>query len=160
LSITVDILKPGSENAERLFFDAARNVHARTHFGIEKSLWLSAKDIHQEFNKQVLAKNKTGNLYLIRVGRRIKKHTASAAGETPANITGNYRRSFGFVVNQGSDPALVIGNTAEYSGFLELGTRATAKRRRMKPRPGLLNSINASQRDIMRNLTEEILQEA
>ena len=156
MSTTLEITTPKSD---KLFFESAKNVHARTHRGIEKALWLSAKDIQEEFNKQVLAKNKTGRLYLIRRGKRLKRHRASAAGETPANITGNYRKSFGFNVNQGTNPQVVIGNSAEYAGYLELGTKATSKRRRMKARPGLLNSINARQRDIMRNLTEVILQE-
>ena len=106
-----------------------------------------------------MAKNKTGNLYIIRhkkdgtLLKKPRKHRASAKDETPANLFGEYKKGFGFTVNQGTNPELVIGNETEYAGHLELGTKF------MKPRPGLLNSINARQRDIMRNLTTEILEE-
>ena len=147
----IEIVNPAGG---RLFFESVENIQARTHFGIEKAFWKSGKDIQGEFSKQVLAKNKTGRIYIRRnsAGAR-RRHRASAPGETPANITGFYRKSFGFVVNQGVTPQLTIGNSAEYAGFLELGTT------RMKARPGLLNSINSSQRDIIRNLTTDILSE-
>ena len=137
----------GGDNGFR-FYDSAKNLAANTHFGIEKAFWQSGKDITAEFSKQVLAKTKTGRLYIIRK----RKHRASAAGETPANITGNYRKSIGFIVNQGTTPQLTIGNSAEYAGFLELGTS------RMRPRPGLRNSISASERDIIRNLSTDIFE--
>ena len=147
----IEIVNPaGASN----FFESVENIQANTHFGIERAFWQSGKDIKGEFNKQVLARNKTGHIYIRRnsAGAR-RRHRASAPDETPANITGFYRRSFGFVVNQGVSPQLTIGNSAEYAGFLELGTT------RMKARPGLLNSINSSQRDIIRNLTTDILSE-
>jgi len=145
LSIRLSI--EGGANDFR-FYDSAANLAANTHFGIEKAFWQSGKDITAEFSKQVLAKTKTGRLYIIRK----RKHRASAAGETPANITGNYRKSIGFIVNQGTTPQLTIGNSAEYAGFLELGTS------RMRPRPGLRNSISASERDIIRNLSTDIFE--
>jgi|GEM_PF-2505086 len=145
LSIRVDIT---SDSNSFRFFESVENLAANTHFGIEKAFWQSGKDITAEFSKQVLAKTKTGRLYIIRK----RKHRASASGETPANITGNYRKSIGFQVNQGATPQLVIGNSAEYAGFLELGTS------RMRPRPGLRNSISASERDIIRNLSTDIFE--
>ncbi len=148
---SIEIVNPAGASS---FFRSAENLAARTHFGIEKSLWKSGKDIIGEFNKQVLAKDKTGLIYIRRsaAGSR-RRHRASAAGQTAANISGFYRKSVGFIVNQGTTPQLTIGNSAEYAGFLELGTS------RMKARPGLLNSINSSQRDIMRNFTTDILEE-
>ena len=145
MSIRLDI--DGEAGGIR-FYESAANIAANTHFGIEKAFWQSGKDITAEFSKQVLAKNKTGRLYIIRK----RKHRASAPGETPANITGNYRKSVGFQVNQGTNPQLVIGNSAEYAGFLEMGTS------RMKRRPGLRNSIKSSERDIIRNLSTDIFE--
>ena len=148
---SIEIVNPAGG---RRFFESVDNLAARTHFGIEKAMWKSGKDVIGEFNKQVLAKDKTGRIYIRRnkAGSR-RKHQASAAGQTPANRTGFYRKSVGFIVNQGTSPQLTIGNSAPYAGFLELGTS------RMKARPGLLNSINSSQRDIMRNFTTDILAE-
>ena len=136
-------------------FVSAENIGARTRFGIEKALWRSGKDIKKEFSKQVLAKNKTGRLYIRKnaAGSR-RRHIASAPGETPANRTGFYRKSFGFTVAAYDN--LIIGNTAPYAGWLEKGTKNKSGGTRMAARPGLLNSINASQRDILRNLSKGI----
>jgi hypothetical protein len=136
-------------HGETRFFESAKNLKPHTEFGIQKALWKSGKDLSAEFSRQVLAKNKTGRLYIRvdKAGRR-RKHVASAAGETPANRTGFYRKSRDFIVRTHKE--LVFGNTAEYSGFLERGTK------RMAARPGLANAIKASERNILRNLTEDI----
>lgn len=128
--------------------ESALNIAANTRFGVERALWQSGKDINAEFNRQVLAKDKSGKLYLVRRGRTKRRHRASAPGQTAANISGNYRKSRDFNVDGAHQ--LTIGNTAKYAGFLELGTS------RMKARPGLANSIKASERDIIRNLSGEI----
>lgn len=148
---SIEIVNPAGASR---FFESAENIQANTHFGIEKALWQSGKDITAEFSRQVLAKNKTGEIYIRknRAGAR-RRHRASAAGETPANRSGFYRRRAGFIVNQGTSPQLTIGNSAEYAGFLELGTS------RMEARPGLLNAISSSERNIMRNLSTDILGE-
>ena len=150
MSIQFEIENPSSG---RRFFEAAGEIAARTRFGVEKAFWKSGKDIQGEFNRQVLSKNKTGTLYIRkdRLGRR-RKHVASDAGETPANRTGAYRRGFGFIVRGARE--LVIGDSEQHALFLELGTT------RMKARPGLSNAINASERDIMRNLTGEVVKQA
>lgn len=70
-----------------------------------------------------------------------KTHRASAPGQSPAiDITGNYFDSFDYVARGSQE--LVFGNTADYAGFLEDGTET------MKPRPGVINSVNASVRNI------------
>jgi HK97 gp10 family phage protein len=123
-------------------------MSARTDFGIEKALWRSGKDIQAEFNRQTLERNKTGIIYIRRdrIGRR-RRHQSSEAGQTAANRTGKYRKAAGFIVN---GDELTFGNSADYAGFLETGTS------RMKARPGLSNSIKASERDIIRNLSTSI----
>ena len=144
IKLDIKILKEGKEAIK-----SSKTIAARTRFGVEKALWRSGKDIQTEFRKQVLEKNKTGRIYIRRIkGGARRRHRASAPGETPANRTGNYRRRFDFSVDGAHQ--LSIGNTAEYSGFLELGTR------RMKQRPGLRNSIRSSERNIIRNLSTEI----
>ena len=129
--------------------DSLKNITANTNFGVQKALYKSGKDIHATFNQEVLAKNKTGRIYIKRdrLGRK-RKHQASASGESPANQTGNYRKSAGFHVNGSNE--LIFGAAAEYAGFLELGTS------RMEKRPGLGNAISANERNIIRDLTGEI----
>lgn len=146
MSIRLDIVAPdGTIRALK----SAENIAARTRFGIEKALWRSGKTIITEFKRQVIAKDKTGRLYIRRTaGGLRRRHRASAPGQTPANRTGNYRKSIGFSVDGAHQ--LTVGNSAEYAGFLEVGTS------RMRARPGLANSIRSSERDIIRNLAGEV----
>jgi len=131
-------------------FESAENIADNTRTGIEKAFWRSGKTLIKKFSEQVLDKqSKSGIIYIRkdRLGRR-RRHQSSAAGESPANRTGFYRRSAGFIV-QGSRQ-LVFGDSAPYAGFLETGTS------RMKARPGLANSIRASERNIIRNFATEM----
>lgn len=146
MSIKLDIIGPDSN---RRAFESSENIAARTRFGVEKALWRSGKDIQQEFSRQVLAKDKSGRIYIRRdrIGRG-RRHRSSAPGETPANRTGNYRKAFGFTVDGAHQ--LTVGNSAEYAGYLALGTS------RMRKRPGLGNAIGASERSIIRNLSTSI----
>jgi HK97 gp10 family phage protein len=58
------------------------------------------------------------------------KHTASAAGEAPAKVTGNLARSVTVkVITNG----FIIGETAPYARYLEFGTRKMEARPHVKP---------------------------
>lgn len=146
MSIKLEVLE--SKNSH-LFFESTLNHGFRTRFGVEKALWKSGKDIHSNFNKQVLSKEKSGRIYFRKTasGAR-RRHRASAPGETPANRTGAYRKGFDFTV--AGHHSLTVGDTVDYALYLETGTS------RMAPRPGLRNAIDASERDILRNLSGEI----
>lgn len=150
MSIKLDIVSP---SGNKRGIESAENIAANTRFGVEKALWHSGKDISAEFSRQVLAKNKTGNLYIRRIkGGARRRHIASAAGETPANRTGDYRKAFGFNVDGAHQltigvEAIGSGPDSKYPLYLEVGTS------RMQARPGLANSIKASERDIIRNLS-------
>lgn len=149
MSIELDIVGPGGNTRA---IKSAENIAANTRFGVEHALWRSGKDIQGEFNRQVLAKNKTGRLYIRRIrGGARRKHRASAPGETPANRTGAYRKAFSFNVDGAHQlkvgvAAVENGADGKYPLYLEIGTS------RMKPRPGLRNAVSASERDIIRNL--------
>jgi len=129
----------------------AEDMPVNTRYGIEKGLWQSGKDIGGAFNRQVKdKKTKTGRIYTWRdkAGRK-RRHQASAPGQSPANRSGRYRRSFSFNVRR--EDELSIINDAPYAGFLELGTS------NMEPRPGLDNAIRASEADVLRNITTGII---
>lgn len=149
MTIRLDI--EGADN-NRLAFESAENIAAHTRHGVEVALWRSGKDIQGEFNRQVLAKDKTGTIYIRRIkGGARRKHQASAPGETPANRTGKYRKGFSFNVDGAHQlrigiPAVGTGPDSKYPLYLEVGTS------RMEARPGLRNAIRASERDILRNL--------
>ncbi|MCK4758727.1 MAG: hypothetical protein KAT69_01690 [Candidatus Aminicenantes bacterium] len=145
MSIKVKIIE--AEGTQRAF-ESAGNIAANTKFGIEKAFYFIGKDLTGEFNRQVLAKNKTGQLYIIHRGKTRRRHIASAPGETPANISGKYRKAIGFKVDGANQ--LIFGNSAEHANFLESGTRF------MKKRPGLGNAVKASERTIIRDLSSNI----
>lgn len=153
MSIRLDLVD-ASGNKEAI--KSAESIAANTRFGVEKAWWRSGKDIHKEFNRQVLAKNKTGRLYIRRTaGGARRRHTASAPGETPANRSGAYRKAFGFNVNGAHQLRLGVeqigtGRGGKYPLYLEVGTS------RMRARPGLANAVRASERDVIRNLSGEI----
>jgi len=118
----------------RTAFAHVRNLNGATRAGIRQGLYNLGQQLRRDFNQAVLAKDKTGRIYRIRRGRKIIRHQASALGETPANITGNYRRSADFLV-QGWE-RLEWGNSADYAGYLE-----------DDPRPGLRNALQANYRN-------------
>ena len=96
---------------------------------------------------------KTGKVSIIRRGRGGRKlsirrrHVASAKGESPAVITGNYRDSFGFAAV--SWHQLDFGNEAEYAGYLEDPD--------ILDRPGLGNAVKAREGDLFANYEGEII---
>lgn len=150
MSIRLDIIDASGNQTS---IQSAENIADSTITGIEKAFWRSGKTLMKKFSEQVLDKSmKTGIVYIRkdRLGRR-RRHQASAAGESPANRTGLYRRSVGFIV-QGSTQ-LVFGDSAPYAGFLETGTS------RMAARPGLGNAVRASERNIIRNFATEMIEE-
>ena len=132
-----------------IVFRGIADIEANTRAGIRAAFFEVGKDLVDTFNKQVLAKDKSGRLYIRRdkIGHR-RKHRASAAGQSPANRTGFYRKSVGYL-NQTSQ--LVFGNSAPYAGHLEVGTLF------MKARPGLGNALEANQRNIMRDFNDGII---
>lgn len=91
---------------------------------------------------------KTGRIYMFN-GRA---HQASAPGESPANRTGRLARSGDYKVR--SYQEMVVGETAEYAGFLEYGTR------KMAPRPHIIRAVNAMRRNtitaILTNIQDQI----
>jgi len=147
-------LKTTLEREEREFIKSAENLAIRTRYGIEQAWWKSGKDIKGQFERETIAKDKTGRLYLLRApGGKTRKHRASGPGQTPASRPpsvggGQYRKGFDFKVR--GEHELAIGDTAPHALWLEVGTS------RMKKRPGLGNAIKASERNIKRHLYREI----
>ena len=111
-----------------------KNTDRTIQGGIRDALRQSGKHLVEAGAKEVRTGKKSGVLYLgrDRLGRR-RLRRASAPGETAANRTGEYAKSFNYRTN-GS--RLSFGNSAPHSKFLEVGTR------RMKPRPGIRNTVN------------------
>lgn len=150
MSIGLDIIDAKGNKSS---FESAENIADNTVTGIEKAFWRSGKSLLKKFSEQVFDKSaKSGIIYIRKdkAGRR-RRHQSSAAGESPANRTGFYRRNASFIVRGSKE--LVFGDSAPYAGFLERGTK------RMKARPGLQNAVRASERNIIRNFATEMKEE-
>jgi HK97 gp10 family phage protein len=142
-----------NRRVNELLKDPAANINR----SIRQGFFKLGRDLKAEANREILKGTKTGRVYYIRTasgrkrrGRkrrgRKRRHVSSAPGETHANITGNLRRSIGWVVTgskylnfgYGVDPR---GPAPEYGEWLEFGTT------RMKARPTLQNAIAATERN-------------
>lgn len=137
------------------------DISKATRRGIRQGFFNLGRDLKFRANAEILRRPKGGRVYLVRGPRgRIRRHVASAPGETHANLTGALRRSIGWQVNghESMDFGYGVGNrkknqAPEYSPFVEFGTN------RMEERPSLNNAIDASQRDAERNFLEGITKE-
>lgn len=110
----------------------------------------SGLDLVREARRQVREEPKTGRVYRVSIGGRVRHHQASAPGESHANLTGRLESSISYTVT--GWPMMEFGYGAdnlrdapEYARPVELGSS------RMDPRPTLENAIRASDRDIVRN---------
>jgi len=112
-----------------------------------------------DIGTQVVSKTKhlieTGK----KTGRMYGKHQASAPGEAPANRTGRLANSGDYQVRNWQE--MTVGETAEYAGYLEEGTRgregADGKRvGKIKPRKHLLRAINSLARNTQQAILENV----
>ena len=114
------------------------------------------KDLRDRANREILRKPKGGRTYVVRMrGGRVRRHVASAPGETHANLTGDLRKSIGWKVTGETQLDFGYGvstRTASprYDEYVEYGTR------RMEPRPSLRNAIGGTDREVSRGFEESM----
>lgn len=122
-------------------YNGLKGVNKKVKQATRKGMFKWAKDLKSTASAAILAKDKTGRIYIRRdaAGRR-RRHRASSAGESHANRTGALRRSIGWRVTAWDRLLFGYGvdgkDTPDYDGFVEFGTF------KMKPRPSIQNSIN------------------
>jgi len=119
--------------------------------GINQGLHQAGFNLVKTFRDGVQRQPKTGRIYSIGAkGRRRgrKRHQASAPGEYPAILTGDYLKAIDFNVRGSSE--MEFGNSDEKAVVLELGSK------NMAPRSALLQSIDARSKDIDVILTTEV----
>jgi HK97 gp10 family phage protein len=144
-------------------FIVMKNIDANMARAIRQGFYFAGKDMVRYCREKIVEKNKTGRLYMLskeRTNKGIKKiarvkHRASAAGEFPANFTGNLQRSIDFGV-QGWDQ-MDFGARNEdnkhginYAKYLEKGTPKMAARPFLKP------TIEARQKNCQGFITHEV----
>jgi hypothetical protein len=123
-----------------------------TWHGIERGLFFAGKNFREIIRKGIIAKDKTGRLYLIRRGRVRRRHRASAGGEYPANLSGRLRRSMGFEVT-GLEKLEVGSRGVEYAKFLNEGTK------KIKARPWGKKSFDSGKNEALKLIEKEIQKE-
>jgi hypothetical protein len=115
-----------------------------------QALYKIGKDVYKTLRDESSARTKkSGRIYLVKLNGRLKRHQASAPGETPARLSGEYRKSINYHI-QGSNE-LEFGVSVKYGGDLEYGTS------KIKPRPGLANSVKQNLRNMELHIEREIL---
>ena len=122
-----------------------KDLHKTTVRSIRQGFFKLGSALKNELNADVLKKDKKGKVYKVRTraGKRGagkgRRHRSSAPGQTPANITGKYRKNIAYQIHGSDKLEFGIREGAPYAKFLEEGTG------RMKPRPGLGNTVKKFQ---------------
>ena len=124
-------------------FTQLNDLNDLTRRGIRRFWFALGKGLIKEFNTEVLRKPRSGRVYKVRRGKTVRRHTASRPGETPANLSGNYRKSVGYQIRGVME--MQFGNRAEYAGFLENGTS------KMAERPGLGNAVDSTEGEALQD---------
>lgn len=139
------------DRRNREAFIRIKRMDEATRRGMRQGFFQYGKDLVKTASRQILAKPKGGRTYLVRRGKTRRRHVASAPGESPANLSGAYRKSIGFKIFGSAQMHFGAGNSkVPYAAFLEKGTK------RMQPRPGLGNAVEATQRNAVRHFYENI----
>ena len=142
------------DSSSRKALAKIENLDKLTREGVEYAAYVSGKGLVKTTSAEILKKPKGGRVYTIRTASgRKRRHVASAAGETHANMTGKLRKTLSFKV---APTELEFGygvtknDAPEYAKSVEFGTS------RMKPRPSLQNGINSETRNIETNFKQQI----
>lgn len=123
-----------------------------------RRVWFKfGKDLKHEANAEILRKPKSGRVYLIRTAKgRLKRHVASKAGETHANLGGDLRRSLGWVVHGFSSMEFgFLKDPPVYAGAIEKGhlDGSIAERRSAR------NAIDAVESNLQQHYNQAMREE-
>lgn len=118
--------------------------------GIKDALHEIGPEIVKETRRLIETGKKTGRVY--RVNGR--DHQASAPTESPADRTGSLADSGDFKVRDFVQ--LEIGETEEYAGYLEDGTKNKDGSTKMEPRQHLIRAVNGKARETENALYEHV----
>lgn len=113
------------------------NIDRFTKRSIRQGFYKVGKVLIASASTDILAKDKTGVIRVIRRGKVRRRHQASAKGETFANLSGKARRTLGFDVKGGSELEFGFRRNQEtfYTKILETSLN----------RPALGNAVNKEQ---------------
>lgn len=117
---------------------------------IRKAFYYVGKDLVATAKTDIMKKPKHGITYRVSKNGRMVMHTASKAGEAPANLRGNLKKGLDYEVQGSDEMTFGVRDTVEYAGYLEDGTS------KMKARPYLKTSIEENFGNIQRHFEEQI----
>jgi HK97 gp10 family phage protein len=148
-------------SGNRRVYAELADVNGKTRRSIRQAWFGLGKDIKSTLNRQILDKaSKTGREYKVRSRtgrRRMRKHQASAPGQTHANMFGDLRKSRGWKVHGWESMEVGYGvsprKVPHYAPFVEYGTP------KMEPRPSVANAIESERREAEQNFDERMHEE-
>ena len=117
---------------------------------IRKAFYYIGKDLVATAKAEIMKRPKHGITYRIAKGGRIISHTASAAGEAPANLTGFLKNGLDFEVQGSDEMTFGVKDKVHYAAYLELGTR------KIEPRPYVEASIKVNYGNIQKHFEEQL----
>lgn len=157
--IVVEMREPRGSRRKVATLLSARK---KTREAMRKSWFKVGDDLKREASRQVLDRgSKRGRVYLIRGPGGVRRHRASAPGQSHANLSGRLRRSLSWKV-QGSDElefgygvaSSLTTEAPDHAPFVEFGTR------NMKARPTLRNAIESEgERSVREHFARALLRE-
>lgn len=162
-------VKEANNNAK--IFLEIQNLKKLHSTAIRKGLYDVGKALVKDAVNFINEKPKTGRTYIVRLGfggkelKKLKKHTASAAGESPAVITGKERDSVDFLVH--GDERLEFGINSDrkgvkYSKFKEykdLVAMTGKGSKYIEPRPFISKSYQKNKAEMINIFTNSLKKE-
>lgn len=100
---------------------------------VRKAFFDLGHQLKRDAQDEILHGVKSGRLYRIRRGKRIRNHRASAAGEAPANLSGALRRGVNFKITGSESMEFGYSDQTPYGRWLEEGTRYIDPRSNIEP---------------------------
>lgn len=130
------------------------NIANLTKKGIRQGFYNVGKVLRASASKDILAKDKTGVISIIRRGKVRRRHQASSPEQTFANISGAARRTLGFEVRGGSELEFGFRKNQEtfYTKILETSLNRPALGNAVKKESG--NSVMIMESEAKKALTK------
>lgn len=126
-----------------------KNLSSASKEALEEGFEKMGSGLVRTLQNSILNEEKFGREYRVSGKSGVKRlHRASAAGQTPALLRGEYYEK-AFSKSHGAN-GLEFGDEAPHAEYLELGTE------KMLPRPGLGNAISSSVRNNRLYLEESL----
>lgn len=130
-------MKFTEDDGNKVVYIQISNIKELTYKGIRQAYYFIGDTLRRTTQDLINDNDKTGRVYVKRLGGRLVRHQASAPGEPPANFTGRLRNSIGFDVRGGTQLEFgsrpILSVKEDYAKNLELGDGRVAARPYLKP---------------------------